>query len=658
MKKSWRLLGLVAGLLLVVSNLAASRAALAAPALDSDTVVEEAGTKDMELVLLQANGRIHVEDPYVAPGTEKVEFDSKETGWRLVRAGDFNGDGDQELVAIGGGDLMVYDPVVPSGSTACTFERNIAPDKWELLATGDIDKDGRDEILLVRTSGASKWLLLVYDGDATGRTWTEQLRVDFNYPWRDMVVGDFVGDERVELALIRDYGNLVHILNPQTGAVIVSEGFGKEWQGIAAGDFNHDGKDELAVIRNVISPVGAGFVILRVRGVGLPLEAIYSEMFGSYWLKVGSGDLDGATNDEVVLLRNVPSPYKGLIARDLKTPTVDLNVVIGTGWEDMAIGDLDGDGADEVIIMSPSVVRAYRVVPTSVIKSYAGSWRIGLTVADLDGSGIVRNPTMQIKPTSLTFEMEYKGTNPPSQKVQIRNSTSTSSFNWTATPSQSWVQVSPASGTADATWRDVTVSINGARLPIGTVKTRVKFSATTAGVGGSPQRLLVTVKVRRPSLVLVPTTINVTARVGEPVANRQITVGQTGSGTGTVNWVAGVIPAATWQQVLQQMQMAPLTEVDVSPEGVHTDLDGLIYDYEAVDWISIAPDRGTTPAIVVVSFDTSGLEPGTHMATIIFDSGRETDPAERFKWVDVTLTLAPAASSWHYAPLAVSSETM
>lgn len=634
MTKSRKALGVATVLVLIASILAMGTSVWAAEGQPSSL----ATTGDKELVLLMGNGRIHVEDPYVAPGTQKVQFDSPDTGWQLVRAGDLNGDGDEELVAIGGARLKVFDPVVQPGKAACSLDKNIAPYRWELLAIGDIDKDGRAEIMATRTTAGSKWLLVVYDGDAQGRVWTQILQVDYNYQWRDMAVGDFVGDERVELALIRDYGNLVHILNPQTGAQVVSEGFGKEWIGIATGDYNNDGKDELALIRDVISPLGAGFVILRVQGVGLPLQSIYTEMFGATWLKVGSGNLDGATNDEVLLLRNVPSPYKGLIARDLVNPLVTLNAVVGTGWTDMVSGDLNADGADDVVIQSPSVVRAYRVTPSfTLYQSYSGSWRTGLTTADLDGPGVTVNPKMEVKPTSLTFEMNWGGPNPTPQTVQIRNSTTTDTFRWTATSAQSWVQVAPTSGTAGPNWSNVTVSVNGLTLPVGTHTTRVTFTAP-AGVENRTQRVVVTVKVNRPKLLVTPSSLTVSAPPGGTIAPRQLTVGVAG-GTGTLHWVAGVIPATTWQSILKQMEQAPLTEVEVSPKGVRTDLDGLIFEQEAVDWVQIAPAEGDTPAIVIVTFDTTGLEPGTYMATIVFDTGRGPGVENRFTWVDVTLTI-------------------
>ncbi|NLE75758.1 MAG: VCBS repeat-containing protein [Chloroflexi bacterium] len=653
MSRNRKRVSLLLGLVLLISSLS-SGGVWAGPAGDPDKPMFEAVAGDMELVLLTGNGRIYVEDPNVVAGTQKVTFNPPEAGWQKVVGGDFNGDGDHELVAIGRNLLKVYDPVV-RGGTAASLDRNITPYQWEMVAAGDIDKDGRDEIMATRTIAGNKWQLVVFDGNTAGTQWTQILTIDYNYPWRDMAVGDFVGDERVELALIRDYGNLVHILNPQTGAVIVSESFGREWVGLAAGDFNNDGKDEIAVIRNVLATVGAGFVILRVQGVGLPLEAIYSEGFGSFWLKVSSGNLDGATNDEVLLLRNIPSPYKGLIARDLRTPTVDLNQVVGTGWEDIVTGDLNGDGSAEIIMQQAGQVRAYYASPFSAYRTFTGSWRAGLTTADLDGSGIVSTPTMQVSPNSLKFEMQYQGANPAAQKLQVRNSTSTSSFNWTATPRQSWVQVSPSSGSANANWTDINVSVNGAGLPVGTHTTRIVVRTNTAGVANNIARIPVSVTVKRPDLLVSPTSFNVNVPVGGSAPNQQIIVGQSGGGAGGVNWVAAVIPAVAWQQVLAQMESAPLTEVAVSEEGVQTDLDGLIGAHEAVEWLSVTPESGTTPGLVVATFHTAALEPGTYIATIIFDSGRGA--TDRFKWVDVTLTVQGPISAWKYLPLAFRSAT-
>ena len=61
----------------------------------------------------------------------------------------------------------------------------------------------------------------------------------------------------------------------------------------------------------------------------------------------------------------------------------------------------------------------------------------------------------------------------------------------------------------------------------------------------------------------------------------------------------------------------------------------------AVDWLSVAPESGTTPAIVVATFNTAGLEAGTYIATIIFDSGR--GGADRL--LDVTIADRNAVST-------------
>ena len=44
-----------------------------------------------------------------------------ETGFTVVAGGDFNGDGDDELVAARGSIVKVFDPVVKSGKAAVWF---------------------------------------------------------------------------------------------------------------------------------------------------------------------------------------------------------------------------------------------------------------------------------------------------------------------------------------------------------------------------------------------------------------------------------------------------------------------------------------------------------------------------------------------------------
>ena len=131
---------------------------------------------DDELVLVELNGRIKVVDPHVPAGLEEVTWQSSGTGYTDVRLGDFNGDGDQEILAVKGNIADLFDPVVQGGATPVSGRWTItSPYKFYNMATGDIDGDGRDEIVLLRQDDAAnniKSHVLVYDGNANGTVWT------------------------------------------------------------------------------------------------------------------------------------------------------------------------------------------------------------------------------------------------------------------------------------------------------------------------------------------------------------------------------------------------------------------------------------------------------------------------------------------------------
>jgi hypothetical protein len=272
-------------------------------------------------------------------------------------------------------------------------------------------------------------------------------------------------------------------------------------------------------------------------------------------------------------------------------------------------------------------------------KSYAGSWKAGLTVANLDGEGIKEISTLDIDPDSLTFTMDYQGFNPPSRNIKVKNATSPRTLSWVAEIRQPWVRVTPSIGNANQNGQNVTVSIDGSQLPWGTSSTRVIFKSTTPDVEEPTQPLQVTVIVAPPpsSLTVTPDAIDAQGFPGRAIPSHSLSISQTIIGFDEMDWVAGVIPAVQAQALRKQVAATPLAELIVQPEAVAAELNGQIVTHAAVDWVSLAPDGGTTPTTVAVDFRPSGLAPGRHDATIVFDSGRGA--ADRFRWIPVTLTL-------------------
>ena len=98
-------------------------------------------------------------------------------------------------------------------------------------------------------------------------------------------------------------------------------------------------------------------------------------------------------------------------------------------------------------------------------------------------------PVLSVAPTSLAFSATQGGANPAAQTVSVTN-TGGGTLNFTASDNQSWLAVTPASGTAPA---NPSVSTNIAGLAPGNYTGTVTISA--AGASGSPKTVGVTLTV-------------------------------------------------------------------------------------------------------------------------------------------------------------------
>ena len=92
-------------------------------------------------------------------------------------------------------------------------------------------------------------------------------------------------------------------------------------------------------------------------------------------------------------------------------------------------------------------------------------------------------------PSTLQFAYTAGGAAPAAQSIQISNS-GTGTLTWTAASSESWLNVSPASGTAPST---VSVSVSPASLAAGTYTATITITAS--GASNSPLSVTVTLTV-------------------------------------------------------------------------------------------------------------------------------------------------------------------
>src|SRR5581483_5132652 len=101
----------------------------------------------------------------------------------------------------------------------------------------------------------------------------------------------------------------------------------------------------------------------------------------------------------------------------------------------------------------------------------------------------VSAPALALSAGTMAFSGTAGSVNPASQAVNVSNS-GTGTLNWTASSNQSWLQVSPASGSGSGA---ITAQANLAGLSAGTYTGAI--TVTAAGAAGSPATVAVTLTV-------------------------------------------------------------------------------------------------------------------------------------------------------------------
>jgi hypothetical protein len=104
-------------------------------------------------------------------------------------------------------------------------------------------------------------------------------------------------------------------------------------------------------------------------------------------------------------------------------------------------------------------------------------------------TGGATSPTIGASPASFSFTATAGGANPAGQSLSITN-TGGGTLNWTASSNQTWLSVSPTSGTAPSS---ATVSVDITGLAAGTYNGAITISAT--GATNTPVTLPVTLTV-------------------------------------------------------------------------------------------------------------------------------------------------------------------
>lgn len=319
-------------------------------------------------------GKIHAID--VRSRTEKWTVNNTEYGVSGIAMGDVDQDGKKELLwGAGGGSsgpdfLFIADPV-----TGEIKWENLDFSGMSPLAMGDVDDDGEDEVVVVTNfsnSGYDEGIIHIFNARTHALKFQQRLGTrEIQMENRSVRIGDVDGDGRTEFIVTSSdlYNGVIVVYDGATCTMKQQSASysNSSFTGLAIGDMDNDGKIE---------------IITAASGQG---QGIHLVVF------------DGVTLQE-------------------KWRSVDLSISWGS-VSDIKLADLDKDGHPDIIVsLADSRLIVFDGV-THVLKLMIESPARALEVTDVDEDGFLEilvgrkdgkidvhdGVTFAIKQTAITF---------------------------------------------------------------------------------------------------------------------------------------------------------------------------------------------------------------------------------------------------------------
>lgn len=278
------------------------------------------------------------------------------------------------------------------------------------LAAGDVDGDGRAEVVVARydTAGARAAL---YDDAVAGYALLAAYGGDWNASSYATAValGDVDGDGLAEIALGRaaESGDRFFVFDDAQHAFAPLLSLGRDWQrgsypiALSLGDVDGDGRAELGVALHanrgdrllVLDDALNNFANLLAYGADWG--------FGRYPTALALGNLDGDAALEVAVARTARDGARLLVLDDYSADFA-LLFDAGSDWDanqsatTLALGDIDGDSRVEVMLGRRTLVGERLFFYDDALDAFAllhtagSDWELGvyptsLAAGDLDG---------------------------------------------------------------------------------------------------------------------------------------------------------------------------------------------------------------------------------------------------------------------------------
>ncbi|MCP3445724.1 FG-GAP-like repeat-containing protein [Bradyrhizobium sp. CCGUVB14] len=255
-------------------------------------------------------------------------------GWQYSGTGDFDGDGQTDLLLTNSTTNGVA--IWTMNGTQVTANPQVgtinAAAGWSFGGTGDFNGDGNTDLLMLNsaTHGVAIWEM-----NGTQVTASPQIgTINAAAGWSFAGTGDFNGDGKTDLLLLNNTTNGVAIwkmsgtqvmANPQIGTINAGAG----WAFAGTGDFNGDGKTDLLLLNSTTR----GVAIWELDGTQVIANPQIGTMASGFSF-VSTNDFNGDHKTDL-LFEN--STTHALVVWEMNGTQVAVNQQIGTvndsaGW--------------------------------------------------------------------------------------------------------------------------------------------------------------------------------------------------------------------------------------------------------------------------------------------------------------------------------------